>query len=84
MNKTAKQLIVKKKVQMMKHYTKYWNRRLEAQKLKIDYKNKNFRSNPTHENARLLRNAKNRLKTASPSQGMAKGHRFNTRRGGLA
>lgn len=56
MNCAAKQLVIKKRIQKKKHFTKYWSQKLEAQKREIDFNNKNHRHNPSHENARILKN----------------------------
>ena len=60
MNKASKQLVRIKRVQKCKYQTKFWTKRLEAQRFEINYRTKLYRDNVTHEKFRELRKLKNR------------------------
>merc|ERR1711954_552990 len=60
-NKATKKLLMINKFQKKRHQCRYWNKFLEAQKKKVDYLNKIFRQTKSHEDYRMLRNAKNWL-----------------------
>merc|ERR1711954_533440 len=57
----TKKLLIVNKFQKKRHQCRYWNKFLEAQKKKADYLNKIFRQTKSHEDYRMLRNAKNWL-----------------------
>ena len=60
MNKAVNKFLIVKKVQKTKFEAKFMNKKLVADKKRINFWNKKFTSSRTHEDYRVLKNLKNR------------------------
>ena len=60
MNKAVNKFLIIKKIQRNKFTTKYMNKKLHADKKRINFWNKKFKSSRTHEDYRILKHYKNR------------------------
>ena len=60
LNKAIKSLVVIKKNQAKKHQSVYWNRKLESHRKQISYLTKVAQNSKSHEDKRVLKNAKNK------------------------
>merc|ERR1711954_34673 len=61
-NKAVKNLVIVRKVQIKKYSTPYWTKKLEAERKQLNYLNKVAEESGKHEDARLVKNIKNRHK----------------------